>query len=204
MIICPYCGTRYLTFQSNCKNCGGLLPGPDEIAASGSEELPIPPPAPRQISDRYIWRLLYTEAWAIAASVFCLIGIIFTLVGFALTLGIITAFVGIPFLLLGLLFLGAGGGLLAWQYQNAQKVVSVLREGNSGLGRITELRENPSVRVNGRYPWVIEYEYQVNGRTYTGKVSTFNRPGPQLQTGKAIRILYLADEPTCSSIYPHP
>ena len=26
MITCPWCGTHYLAFQSNCSNCGGALP----------------------------------------------------------------------------------------------------------------------------------------------------------------------------------
>ena len=30
MIICPWCGTQHEKFQSNCKNCGGLLEAPPE------------------------------------------------------------------------------------------------------------------------------------------------------------------------------
>ena len=151
-----------------------------------------------------MWRLLFTNGVAIATLVFCLLGFIFSIVGLVLTVAIITAFIGIPFLLLGLVFLGLGGVLLWSRYQQAQKVVRVLKEGDSTLGQIREVQENYSVRINGRYPWVVGYEYQVNGQTYAGKVSTLNQPGQQLQVGKAVRILYLATDPKWSSIYPHP
>ena len=96
------------------------MPAQDEPASSVSDEaLPTPPPAPRPIPNRYAWRLLSTDGWAIAALVFCLLGVIFSLVGGGLTLAILTAFVGIPFLLLGIAFLGAGAGIFLWRYQNA-------------------------------------------------------------------------------------
>jgi hypothetical protein len=112
--------------------------------------------------------------------------------------------VGIPFLLIGLAFLVSGGFVVGWRYPEAQKVVRVLREGESATGQIVDLQENYSVRVNGRHPWVIRYEYSVNGQTYAGKVTTLNRPDAQLQSGKAVRVLYLAAEPKRSAIYPHP
>ncbi len=204
MFVCPWCGTNYLTFQPNCQNCGGLLQAEETTASVSSEELPTPPPAPRPISTTYVWRLLSADGGAIAAFVFGLLGIIFSAVGVGLTLAVITAFIGMPFLLLGVAFLVIGGGVLGWRYQKARQVVRVLREGDSTLGQISEVRENYAVRVNGRYPWVIGYGFQVNGQTYAGKVTTLNQPGQQMQVGKAVRILYLATHPQSSSIYPHP
>ena len=206
MIICPWCGTNYPVFQSNCKNCGGLLRAVEVTAGSSvsTENTPAPPPAPRAISKSYVWRLLSTDGWAIAAFVFGLLGGIFSLVGVGLTIGIITAFVGVPFLLLGLAFLGIGGGVLNWRYKETQKVVNVLRVGEATSGKIVEVQENYSVRINGRYPWVIRYQFQVNGQNYEGKVSTLNPVGEKLQAGKVVCILYLQTAPQWNSIYPHP
>lgn len=204
MFVCPWCGTNYLTFQPNCQNCGGLLQAEETTASVSSEGLPTPPPAPRPISTTYVWRLLSADGGAIAALVLGLVGIIFGVVGAVLALAVVTAFIGIPFLLLGIVFLGIGAVLLTRRYQEAQKMVRILREGESGIGQISGLRENTSGRINGRYPWILEYQYQVNGQTYAGKVSTLNRPGQQMQVGKAVRILYLATEANRSSIYPHP
>ncbi len=88
MIICPWCGTNYLTFQTNCGNCGGPLLTIDEKITSSivSEDIPTPPLVPRPISPKYAWRLLFTDGWAIAGLVFGLLGVIFSLVGAVLTL----------------------------------------------------------------------------------------------------------------------
>ena len=207
MIICPWCGTNYLTFQSNCKNCGGPIPAPREEAPSSSvpiDQFTPPPPAPRPISDRYVWRLLFSDGWAIAALVFGLLGFIFTLVGAGLTIGIITAFVGLPFLALGIIFLGLAIGALIWRYGRAQKVVHVLQVGEAVAGQIVEVQENYSVEVNGRHPWAIRYQFQVNGQAYEGNVTTLNPVGPDIQAGRTACVLYLPADPQWNSIYPHP
>lgn len=206
MITCPWCGTNYLSFQSNCSNCGGPLLAPDAQIhpPEGGGDIPIPPPAPRPISGRYAWRLVFREAGGIVAFVFCLLGTIFTLVGAGLTLGILTAFVGIPFLLLGLAFLGVGAGLLQVRYREAEKVVMVLRQGEATRGQVVAIEENYAVRINGRHPWVIRYHFQANGQSQAGKVTTMNPPAGQLQEGKAVCVLYLPDAPKWNSIYPHP
>jgi hypothetical protein len=209
MFICPWCGTGYLAFRSNCQNCGGplLAGGQDGTSTLPGDELPIPPAAPRPISNRYLWRLLSTDGWSIAGCVFGVLGLVFGAVGAGLSVGAhaaATALVGIPFLALGLAFLIAAGISLGWRYQEMKKVVGVLREGSPTRGRVTGVSENYSVRVNGRHPWVIGYEYQVDGTTYPGKVSTLNPPGQELQEGLPVTVLYLATHPARSSIYPHP
>jgi len=206
MITCPWCGTNYAVFQSNCQNCGGPLPAVEGTTGSSvsSDILPTPPPAPRPISNRYVWRLLTSDGGAIAAFVIGLLGLIFSLVGAGLTIGIITAFVGVPFLLLGVTLLGTGAGVFLWRYQQKQQVVKVLREGEATIGKILEISENFSVSINGRHPWILRYQYQVNGQSQDGKVATLNQPGQPLQVGKAVRVLYLAAAPKWSSIYPHP
>jgi hypothetical protein len=206
MITCPWCGTSYLTFQSNCNNCGGPLQAVDETtgAALQAEDIPLPPSAPRPISNRYIWRLLSADGWAITAFIFGLLGLIFSVVGAGLTIGIITAFVGIPFLLLGIAFLGIGSGVCLWRYQIAQKVVDVLRTGEAARGKIVDVRENYSVSVNGQHPWIIRYQFQALGQALEGKIATMNQPGLSMQPGKAVCVLYLTTAPQWNSIYPHP
>jgi hypothetical protein len=206
MIICPWCGTNYIAFQSNCKNCGGLLQAVEECSelSALNDNLPKPPPAPRSISRKYLWRLLSTDSWSIAALIISALGVVFSLVGTVLTIGIITAFVGIPFVLLGVAFLGMGGWVFIWRYQEMQQVVNVLREGEATHGQIIEIQENFSVSINGQHPWIIRYQFQVNGQNQEGKVTTLNPPLQQLQAGKTVNILYLPTSPHWNSIYPHP
>ena len=207
MIICPWCGTNYLSFQSNCKNCGGPIPAfKEEMPPSSvsTDHFNAPTPAPRPISNKYIWRLISSNGWAIAIFVLGVLGIVFTSVGIGLTLGIITAFVGIPFLMIGIVFLGFAIGGLAWRYGQAQKIVNVLRFGEAISGQVVEVQENYSVQVNGRHPWAIGYRFRVDGKDYQGDVTTLNPVGQDFQAGKVVWILYLPEDPKWNSIYPHP
>jgi hypothetical protein len=177
-----------------------------ENAASPTsiEETIAPPPAPRLISGKYTWRLLFTNSWGIVALVFGLLGVIFGFVGAGLTLVIVTAFVGIPFLFIGLIFLVVALGVGTWPYYRARQVVNVLRIGESTQGQIIDVQKDYSVRVNRQHPWVIRYQFQVNGQNYEGNVRTLNPVGASLQTGKTVCILYLPNAPQWNSIYPHP
>lgn len=202
LIICPWCGTNYLVFQPNCKNCGGRLPA---VAASGSsDDIPPPPPAPRPVSERYVWRLLSANGTAIGGGILGLLGFIFALVGAPLAFAGVTAFVGIPFFLIGTVLLAIGGRMFVGKFKDAQKQVDALRTGEATRGRITEVREDLTVRVNGRNPWSIRYQFEVNGHAYEGTVSTLNSVGQQLWEGKTAWVLYLPTAPQWNSIYPHP
>jgi hypothetical protein len=207
-IICPWCGTNYTRFQSNCRNCGGTLPAPSEVAEEPAKprraaKLEMPAPPPREISENYVWRLMMQDGWLVSAGVFVLIGGIFTVTGGGLTLGIITAFVGIPFIGLGLLFLFGGLAVAYWRYQIATKAVNVLRHGRAIEGEITGLDENVNVRINGRTPWTIYYKFGLDGQDYEGKVSTLNTPWAT-QPGQPAVVLYLPDAPENNQLYPHP
>jgi hypothetical protein len=177
-----------------------------ENAASPTsiEETTAPPPAPRPISGKYAWRLLFTDSWGIVALIFGLLGVIFSFVGAGLTFVIVTAFVGIPFLLIGLIFLVVALAVGTWRYDHARQVVNVLRIGESTQGQIIDAQRDYSVRVNRQHPWVIRYRFQVNGQNYEGNVRTLNPVGARLQTGRMVWILYLPNAPQWNSIYPHP
>jgi hypothetical protein len=167
--------------------------------------MPAPPPAaPRPISDKYAWRLLFTDGWGIGAFVLGLLGAIFSFLGVVLTLVVVTAFVGVPFLVLGLIFLGVALAVGAWRYHRARQVVNVLRNGESTRGQILDVRQDYSVRVNQRHPWLIRYGFQVNAGNYEGKVRTLHPVGTRYQAGKPVWVLYVPDAPQWNAIYPHP
>lgn len=162
----------------------------------------MPPPAPRAISDRYAWRLMASDGWAVGAGIFTLLGGIFAFVGALLTLAILTAFVGIPFLAIGVLFLAVGLAGLSWRHREAVRVVEVLRVGEPILGRVTSVERNPMVRVNRRHPWVITYGFEVGGRRVEGREATLNPPA--LRPGWSVRVLYLPEAPRHNVLFPHP
>ena len=45
MVICPWCGTNYTTFQSNCSRCGGPLTGPTPAETSIKDDQVTMPPS---------------------------------------------------------------------------------------------------------------------------------------------------------------
>src|SRR5438094_6909998 len=99
MVTCPWCGTNYQNFQSNCDRCGGPMGLPSETGAPAAGRPPAPPPAPRPVAPSYAWKLMFTDGMGIAGLVFLILGAVFAVIGLALTVIIITAFVGLPFLL---------------------------------------------------------------------------------------------------------
>ena len=205
MTICPWCGTHYTTFQSNCDNCGGALPlQVKQTSDVLQENLRIPPPAPRTLPRNYLWRLISTDGWAIMASVFTLIGAIFFTVGIALVISIVAALVGLPFVGIGALFLMIGIPILITRYQNAQQTIQVLQDGEPVLGQIIDVHQNYNIRVNRRYPWTILYHFEVLDTAYQGKVTTLSQPDLGQQPGKPVYVLYLPDNPQKNTIYPYP
>jgi hypothetical protein len=135
----------------------GLLQWAEEKIASpdSGEILQTPPLPPQPISDRYVWRLFFSDGWWITILILGILGFVFFQVGAGLTIGVVTIFVGIPFLFLGLGFLIAGGWVAVCRYQIAQKVVNILRVGEAARVHITEVQQDYSESVNGRNPWII-------------------------------------------------
>lgn len=210
MITCPWCGTNYQAFQSNCDNCGGSLPMPFESTltsvepATTHEMLLSPPLPPRAIPKKVLSRMLLTDAGAITGGVFLLIGFIFFIVGSALIIPIITLPVGLSFAGIGFLFLFMGMGLFIWRIRIAQQTVQIIRNGQAALGEIMKVSQNYHVRVNNRYPWVIQYQFNLHGQNYKGKLSTLSQPDLSQQPGKAVYVLYEQDDPSKNTLYPSP
>jgi hypothetical protein len=205
MVVCPWCGTNYAVYQSTCDKCGGAIQFSQAVIPSGSgNEVSMPPPPPREISDGYRWKLMLADAWSMGAGIFTLIGSIFFLVGLVLTVAIITAFVGLPFLGMGILFLGGGGYILYWRYKEALKALNILRNGEAVTGEVTSAELNYSVEVNGRNPITIGYRFQVSGKDYQSTVTALNHLNMEFKPGKLVCVLYLPDAPEYNSLYPHP
>ena len=69
---------------------------------------------------------------------------------------------------------------------------------------MVSVEQNYNVRVNGRNPWKIAYRFSSPRGECAGEVSTLNPPGPNLQPGREVYVLYLPETPEINAIYPHP
>jgi hypothetical protein len=156
------------------------------------------------ISNNYVWKMVFSDGWAISGLVFAVMGAIFAPIGVVMTAALVTIFVGIPFLGLGLLFLLGGLGVIIWRYQAAYQTVQILRNGQAVRGKILDVHVNAQVTVNGRNPWIITYVFEENGQEYQGKVTTLNMPGWNLRPGFPAWVLHLPGQPDRNALYPHP
>ncbi len=210
MITCPWCGTNYETFQSNCNNCGGPLPHPVPHPTPATDQSPAPPPVetleppppPRSFRSSYLWRQVMTDAGAIVGAVFAFIGILFGCIGVAMIISLVGAVIGVVFAGLGGIFALIGIPLVVWRYNEAQQTLNVLRIGQATLGEVTDVYENLNVEVNGRHPWTIAYRFEVEGWTHDGKTRTLRTPGLTHQPGQPVHVLYLPSNPDRNTIYP--
>lgn len=153
---------------------------------------------------RAIWHILSSDAWAILGLILSLLGSVFTAVGIPMAVSLVAAFVGIPFSAIGLVSLGGGIAILVWRYQVSDRTIAVLREGEATVGEIVGVVQNYQVQVNGRYPWTVEYDYEVDGGLYGGKVTTLSMPDLSQQPGSPVYVLFMRDDPAQSTIYPSP
>lgn len=218
MITCPWCNTSYLSFQSNCTNCGGPLPLPQApkpeapgvgAAAPDLVELPEPPPAPRQFADSYIWKLLFVKPqnliFSILAIVFVTTGgpLLLTGVGMACLGGILIVplIIGVVFVIISLPMTVGGAWLGKRAYDDAKQTLHLLRHGEKALGEIVSVEPNHNVTVNGRHPYNIGYRFQVNGVPYEGVHSSLNTQAPRLRVGQAAYIIYLPEAPKYNLLY---
>jgi hypothetical protein len=202
-IVCPWCGTHYQSFQSNCKNCGGPIL-PHHMDLDSEDAYILPPPAPRPVPDSYALKLLLTDGWGVTLIIFLFLGAVFSFLGVSLTIAVVTMFVGLPFLGIGLVFFLVGLVGLLQRGQIMQNTVRVLQHGIPVRGEILDVEENTMVTVNNRHPWKITYQFSHNDNWLQGEISTLNPPGMNLQPEKPVCVLYLPDQPGLNTLYPHP
>ena len=82
------------------------------VEALGTETS-MPQPAPRPFAAQYAWRLLLSDAWAVVAFLFGLLGLICLLLGLLLALVLAQFPLAIIFILIGLLLVALPAAVIA-------------------------------------------------------------------------------------------
>jgi hypothetical protein len=75
----------------------------------------------------------------------------------------------------------------------------VLRDGAPTQATIVEMRENRSLRVNARSPWVIVYRYEAGGHTYEGRETLWDVPAGY-KAGSSVAARYDRTAPERSAL----
>jgi hypothetical protein len=183
-ILCPWCSTYYdVRTSTNCANCGGTLPPP-----AGPHRGEHPPSTPRFIPKQFRNKVLFSKNYMLlGGSLFAIANIPFTL-----------RINGLEIIMIGL------GGYFAWRgYNTAMKKVKVLQHGKITEGLITSVRENENTEVNGKHPFLIEYNYEVNGSKHKGGMNCWDETSLSHYEGEPVWIVYLDENmESNSSIWP--
>lgn len=164
---------------------------------------PPPPDAPRELPKKFMSK--YAGA---GQKFFLLFGSLFG--GIGGSLGFLFLIIGITsaeliFALIGgiftLLFGGIGGGFVYFGLKKVLMQRKIFQTGDTALGQVTESGRDTSVSVNGKNPYRIHYEFEVNNRLYSGEFSTFEAQLRRLQPDHQVYVLYVPDDPDANLLY---
>ncbi len=106
------------------------------------------------------------------------------------------------FTFLGLVFGGIGWGLVIGAYVGSGRRVRLVAHGTAAVGHVREVAINRSVRINGRHPSFIVYEFEDDrGETHEGRSINLPRDlETRWQEGDPILVLYDHNRPERSEV----
>lgn len=104
--------------------------------------------------------------------------------------------------LLTVLFPLVGLGLALGAWRENRREIKAYVWGRPAAARKLSFGEDYSARVNNRHPWKLTWELDVDGRRYTGSLSSMNREDlAELASGEQVPVLYLDDDPKVNTAY---
>lgn len=110
------------------------------------------------------------------------------------------AFVAVP---LTLIFGGIGGGMVLFSLRHVAAMKATYRNGEVAPGVVTNVALDPTVKVNGRSPFAIHYQFEAADGERTGRTRTWVVPRDMFP-GRPVHIIYDRDKPKRNLLYPLP
>ena len=98
------------------------------------------------------------------------------------------------------LFPLVGVAMVIWVIRASVRRKRAFREGLPARARSTYFGPDTSVRVNGRNPWHVKYEFEVDGRLFQGRLSHMDRTRLEGLEG-ALIALYDPADPSCNTLW---
>ena len=87
--------------------------------------------------------------------------------------------------------------------KDAKKELLPLEQGAIAIGEITDIRQDFSVKINNKSPYIIEFVFEAGGQKHVGDVGNiFDRASTMKEIGDQLWIVYMPEDPSLSSIWP--
>jgi hypothetical protein len=134
-------------------------------------------------------REFMSAATGIVGFILSILGTVFCTVGAVLTAVLWPFPIGLVFLSVGSVIATAGLVLVSLRLAAMRRRARLLKNGLESCAVIIELRQNASVRVNGRFPWIVRYRYVVDGQEHEGRESMMDLPDGYCQ-GATVAVVY--------------
>lgn len=102
-----------------------------------------------------------------------------------------------------LLILPVGGGAFAFgAWRSNRREIRAFVHGTAVVGQITYQGPDMTVKVNGRHPFKLEWEFQVGGTRYTGSFSTMSRGElGEVANATELAVLYDPSKPAVNTLW---
>lgn len=179
------------------------LARPDSAPSESSHRLePVhdrPPPAPREVPPGTSG-VAGGVVFLAVGGIFVAIASLFIVIGIGLILSGERSgwfFAGFP-----MIHFTIGSVLLFVALRGRSERRRVVRDGEIALGRIHRTGRNHRVRINGRNPYKMEYEFEVDGTTFRGDHSSMNEAMTAHRLHDRIWVLYDPEDPSKNVEWP--
>jgi hypothetical protein len=106
------------------------------------------------------------------------------------------------FSIFSFLFPIIGAAMLGWAIRSNRREIRAFREGVPTKGLVIKRGEDTTTEINGKHPFEVHWEFQVDGTTYKGKLSNMNRAIlQQALPEEEVLVLYDPKNPAVNTVW---
>jgi hypothetical protein len=95
-----------------------------------------------------------------------------------------------------------GAILFLWAVRSRRRAIAAFTDGHPTTARVTYAGENRKVRINGRHPLIVRWEFTVAGQPFDGALSSMSRElMSDLMSQKELTVLYDQMNPSVNTVW---
>lgn len=157
-----------------------------------------PPPVPREPSD--YMASVFKDVRILVGGLFVMVSSVFIVIGLGLLINGNAA--GVFMTLFPLIHFTVGAVLLTAGLRKRAMRREVIAGGAVELGTVTKTGRNRRTRVNGKHPFLIDYDFKIDGTSYSGQRSTLDDRITGNRIGDRVWVLHDPADPNRNVLWP--